>query len=70
MAKEKACESLRHAIAHETRLDINSILNSIELNDIYLVTKTLQTVELYLMMFDDEIDKINLKRIIEIISWI
>ena len=41
-----------------------------ELNDIYIVTKILQTVELYLMMFDDEIDKIDLKRIIEIISWV
>jgi len=40
------------------------------LTDVYLTTKMIQLVELYLMMFEEEIDNIDLKRIIEMISWI
>lgn len=70
MAKDKAIDSLRDAIAHETQLDINSILRAIELNDVYLGSKLFQIVELYLVIFEDAIETIDLKRIIEMISWI
>jgi len=40
------------------------------LTDVYLTTKMIQLVELYLMMFEEEIDNIDLKKIIEMISWI
>jgi hypothetical protein len=70
MAKDKALDSLRDAIAHETQLDINSILRAIELNDVYLGSKLFQIVELYLVIFEDAIETIDLKRIIEMISWI
>jgi hypothetical protein len=41
-----------------------------ELTDVYLTTKMLQLVELYLMMFEEEIENIDLSRIIEIITWV
>ena len=34
------------------------------------MTKVLQVVELYLMMFEDEVDNVDLKRILEIICWV
>lgn len=70
MAKTRACESLRDAIAHETQLDINSVLRAMELNDVHLVCKMLQTVELHLVMSEEAADTIDSKRILEMIAWL
>lgn len=44
MAKEKAVESLRSAVAHSTRLDLNSVLRVMALDNVPLVAKMLQAV--------------------------
>lgn len=41
-----------------------------QLDNVHLVANLLQVVELYLVMFEDAIETIDLQRIIEMISWI
>lgn len=68
--KQKALTSLKTAILLKKNIDLNPILKAIELNDVKLLIKLLEVVELSLMMNPDLIESIDLNRIIEIVNWI
>jgi hypothetical protein len=55
--------SLLTAIIQKKNLDINPILKSMELNDIYLISKLLQILEVYLMIDTNRVDTLDHERL-------
>jgi len=70
MVKEKALDSLHIAVLQKKKLDLNSILKNVDLNDVCFLARLLEILELCLTINEDLIDSVDVKTVLEIIFWI